>query len=60
MDQIFAPEIINEKYLEKDRKWFAVIMDIKKAERIDRKCIQGAREHLQGNECLCMCEWEVE
>ncbi len=38
MDQIFKVKILVEKYLEKDRKLFAALMDLEKAyNRVDRK-----------------------
>ncbi len=38
VDQIFAVKMLVEKYLEKDRKLFAAVMDLEKAyDRVDRK-----------------------
>ncbi len=38
VNQIFAVKILVEKYLEKDRKLFAAVMDLEKAyDRVDKK-----------------------
>ncbi len=54
MDQIFAVEILVEKYLEKDRNLFAAFVDLKKSYgRVDRKGLGDTlRVHGVGGQLL--------
>ncbi len=53
MDQIFAVRILVEKYLEKDRKLFATVVDLEKAyDRVDRKGLRDTLESVWGGRAV--------